>query len=700
MTDNRPPFIAFSELTQDTQHANGQLLHNMALALLVLDLVVFLALLLVAPSSVVWIVPELGMVAVGGLASLIAARRKHIQAASAFFVLTTWLVAANITIGNGGLSGPFIVVPILVSFLLLDAKTRTLVLICTLTLVVTVWFSKTLALLPDRPTDPTIIGLVDVAMLVLLTWLFSVVAGSARQAMQHAHQQEKLLEEHGSRLRHQRTELKNAEEAYELLVNNSIQGIVIWQNGRHVFVNRAYTQMTGYSLDELNAMEDGLRAIIHPDDYSLVWNRIQGRLKGEDVLAQYEIRLVHKDGAIRWAELAAGLITYQGEPAIQTTFSDITERRQTQDALRASEALFRSLTENAPIGVVMTSGPGTIVYVNDELCRLVGWQTSELIGQPVAMLFDEQALKTNTGFRDALSSKVTLSPRRFTVQARRKEGATFWGEFSTNLIQDASGTDSIIGLLLDVTEHHEAAHKQLELAVEKQKVDMLRQFIGNVSHDLKTPLTIINTSLYLLDKTDDLQQRAEKLEDIRIQTEQLGNMIQDLLAMSRLEQDAALDLEPIRLDELAHDVLRQFRLRFQAKNQTASVTLETAVPTIQGDPGELKRVLSNLIENAINYTPVSGKINCTLMADADSVKLSLADTGMGIDPADLPHIFDRFYRSASARAVLGSGAGLGLAIVKKIVELHAGTIYAESQSQAGTVFHVTLPLVKNTVATL
>jgi len=704
MTNQFRQTIAISEFDPDRLHSDSRLLHAISLGLLALDVVAFVAIMFVSPSVTRWTVVEMGLVAIGGLLALIAARYNRPQLATIFLVGATWIVAAYVSVGDGILNSPFLtifIVPILLSFLLLERKTRILVLASTLLFVGTLWFLAAQAQLisSNSATYPTPIWLGEAGIIALVFWLYSTAVARAQQVARRVQEQERLLMERDVQLRQQIVELEKAEEAYHILVQNSVQGVVIVQNGRLVFSNQAHQELTGYSQDEFNRKEDLLTGYFHPDDRPLVQERMRARLEGQQPPSQYEVRIIRKDGTVRWVELSAARISYHGEPAIQATCVDITERRQAQDALLASEAQFRSLTENAPIGVFMTNETGSIVYVNDELCRLVGWEPSELVGHPIARLIDEDE-------RDALASRLAgmefgppNSPRRFVVRARHKDGTGFWGECSTNVIRDSSGANNTIGLLLDVTEHREAAQKQLELAVEKEKVEMLRQFIGNVSHDLKTPLTIINTSLYLLEKSNDPRRRAEKLEEIRLQAEQLDSMIQDLLAMSRLEQASVLDFEPVRLDNLAQEVLRQFHLRFEAKNQTAVIVAENGLLPALGDAGELKRVLCNLFENAINYTPAGGRIVCTLAASGSSVRLSVSDTGIGIAQEELPHIFDRFYRTPRSRRAVSSGSGLGLAIVKKIVELHAGGIRVESQPNVGTVFHITLPAARE-VATV
>jgi two-component system phosphate regulon sensor histidine kinase PhoR len=249
-----------------------------------------------------------------------------------------------------------------------------------------------------------------------------------------------------------------------------------------------------------------------------------------------------------------------------------------------------------------------------------------------------------------------------------------------------------IGQLLDITDRREAEAHRLALALEREKVELMRVFVGNVSHDLKTPLTTIQTGLYLLKRYTDPEQRRERLDLIQQQVHRLDNLIQNLLTISRLDYQPELSLHPLNVNDLLYDIEKQFFVQIEQKQLSLELDLSANIPPINADKDEMDRVFINLIENAINYTPEGRTIAIRTYTSADHVGIDVQDSGIGISTKDLPQIFERFYRADEARSQLSSGTGLGLAIVKKIIEMHGGMIRVHSESGQGATFQVLMPV--------
>jgi two-component system sensor histidine kinase MprB len=209
-----------------------------------------------------------------------------------------------------------------------------------------------------------------------------------------------------------------------------------------------------------------------------------------------------------------------------------------------------------------------------------------------------------------------------------------------------------------------------------------RQLVADASHELRTPLTSLRTNIEVLREPDGLTaaQRRELLDDVSTQLDELGGLVGDLMEIARGE-DRRLEPQDVRLDELVREVVDRRRrysreLRFETR-------LDPTV--VEGAPERLERAVANLLDNAAKFSPPGSVVEVEL-ADGE---LSVRDHGPGVDPVDLPHVFDRFYRSAAARAVPGSG--LGLAIVRQTAEAHGGSIRAEPADGGGTVFTLSLP---------
>jgi len=220
-----------------------------------------------------------------------------------------------------------------------------------------------------------------------------------------------------------------------------------------------------------------------------------------------------------------------------------------------------------------------------------------------------------------------------------------------------------------------------------------RELVANVSHDLRTPLASLQGYLETLAlKADQLTDVVKKdYINIALQhSEHLRKLITELFELSTLEnQGTQLHFEPFSMSELVHDVTHKFQLKARDKNLKLSIHIPEKPAFVSADIGLIQRVLENLIENALKYTPPGGQIGITLMSGGNSIATSISDNGQGIPEDDLPHIFDRFYRVDKHRNT--DGTGLGLAIANRIIQLHNSTIDVASRPDIGTTFSFQLP---------
>ena len=267
------------------------------------------------------------------------------------------------------------------------------------------------------------------------------------------------------------------------------------------------------------------------------------------------------------------------------------------------------------------------------------------------------------------------------------------GDYSVRV--QASSSDELNDLALafnTMASKIQAAMNQL-----KQNDQLRRELIANVSHDLRTPLASVEgyVETILLKKhllSED--ERQGYLKTILKNTRRLTRLVADLFALSKLEaRQTQPQPETFSLVELAHDILLQLSPKAEKRHIALGSAFANGIPLTYADVSLIARVLQNLIENAIQYTPEKGKVTVAMdKVGEGKVKISVSDTGMGITEEDLRHIFDRFYQSSSVRTKTKGGLGLGLAIAKKVVELHGSELQAESTIGQGTTFWFSLPV--------
>ncbi len=183
------------------------------------------------------------------------------------------------------------------------------------------------------------------------------------------------------------TDRKRAEEAYRSLVDHSLQGLAIFQDGRIVFANGAMAEITSYTVQEmLDASPEKVQAFVHPEDRELVWRRHEQRLNGEILPERYEIRGIHKDGSVCWLDIQASAIEYQGRPAIQAAYVDITERRKAAESLRESREQLKAIFEGAVDGIVYADRKGNVLEVNPAFTRITGIPREQVVGRGAVSL--------------------------------------------------------------------------------------------------------------------------------------------------------------------------------------------------------------------------------------------------------------------------------------------------------------------------
>lgn len=228
----------------------------------------------------------------------------------------------------------------------------------------------------------------------------------------------------------------------------------------------------------------------------------------------------------------------------------------------------------------------------------------------------------------------------------------------------------------------------------KQLEKIRREFVANVSHELRTPLTLIQGNIETLKGEKNPKAIERSLATIERHSERLNRLLTDLLDLSSIEQDEAkFSFRKVDLKTIIKRSVANFTKQAQAKHQTLKVQTEPELSSVSADPDRLDQVLSNLLDNAIKFTPDGGKIVVRALPQNTYVRVEVIDNGPGIPEEDQPRIFERFYRVDKARSRELGGTGLGLAIVKHIIEAHNGKVWVESVLDRGSKFCFTLPTV-------
>ncbi len=291
----------------------------------------------------------------------------------------------------------------------------------------------------------------------------------------------------------------------------------------------------------------------------------------------------------------------------------------------------------------------------------------------------------------ALTLRITTPLRRLTEASRDLGEGDFARRVPSDAIEDGPIELTELGLQFNAM----AERLQQSIEIIRRDRDRSREFLADVSHELRTPIAALRTFNELLTEgaDDDPTARAEFLETSRAQLERLDWLAQNLLELSKLDSGLVLlDLRPEDLRSAVEQAVDQALATARRRGVELTMDRPDAAIQIRHDPVRIGQVVTNLVGNAIKFTPRGGTVRVDVRGEPDGgASITVADTGVGIDPAELPRIFDRFFRGSGASEARGSGSGLGLSIVRSIVEMHGGTVAVESRLGAGSTFRVALP---------
>jgi two-component system phosphate regulon sensor histidine kinase PhoR len=344
-------------------------------------------------------------------------------------------------------------------------------------------------------------------------------------------------------------------------------------------------------------------------------------------------------------------------------------RRRTQQE-RNLQAILTSMEE----AVMVVDQRRAIRLVNPSFMRLF-----ELRFDPLTQSL-LQALR-NAEFDEMVNAAfATSQPQQRTVSVEHLATPRHLSVFASPM-RDASGNDAVVMIFHDVTRL-----RQLE--------EVRREFVANVSHELRTPLSILQGYLENLTDNPDLP-RSERDQALEIMTKhslRLNALLEDLLILARLEARAdQLQIEEIPLPEFFSEITAHWKKRSEETGIALRTDLPADLPVLHADSFRLEQVFNNLIDNALKYSNRGDEVIIRARPVDDGIEMRVEDRGAGIPPADLPHVFERFYRADKARSRLHGGTGLGLSIVKHIAQRHGGTVAAESVYGAGKTIILRFP---------
>ena len=491
-------------------------------------------------------------------------------------------------------------------------------------------------------------------------------------------------------------ELRKQRERFELCVRGSGDGVWDWEvETNRVYYSPRWKNQLGYEEDEIGDRYEEWESRLHPEDRERALRAIKEYWEGKTPVYELEHRLRHKDGSYRWI-LARGLALRDTNGApyrMAGSHTDITDRKRMEKQLRDEEALYQSLVETLPLNILRKDLHGCFTFANQRFLDTVGKTLPELLGKTDFDFYPaETARKYSSDDAHVMRSKEILED---VEEHFRPDGKRIFVQVIKAPVFDARGrVVGVQGIFWDVTERklaEEELHKAKEAAEAANRAKSL--FLANMSHEIRTPMNaIIGMTELALDAPLSKEQR-DCLEIVRKSADHLLTVINDILDFSKIEA-GKLDIDHVdfRLRECVDDALGTVALRAHKQGLELACRIPPETPDgLVGDPGRLRQILVNLLNNAVKFTEKGEVVFRVAVAAQDEtaavLQFEVLDTGIGIPADKIRTIFAPFVQVDGSLTRRRDGTGLGLAISRRLIEIMGGDLLAESEPGRGSRFH-------------
>lgn len=463
--------------------------------------------------------------------------------------------------------------------------------------------------------------------------------------------------------------LAESERKFKAVADTAPCAIYIHDGAHILYTNAAAEKITGYTRDELLALE--LWTVVHPEDRELVQQRARERFMGQPSIDRYEYRIVCKDGSACWLDFSGTLVQFGEKRAILGTAFDITQRKADEEALRLSEERFRMMAEQSPLSVQILAPDGRTLRVNPSWEKMFGLTLNMLSSYNI--LEDQQLVEQGIMpyIRRAFAGEACLIPPIPYVPDRGLyAGQAKWLRAFIYPVKVNGQIREIILSHEDITEQ-----KLAEDALRKtEKLATAGRLAATIAHEINNPLESVTNLIYLARTTNDHKELENYLKLADLELSRVSHIARQTLGFYR---DSTYPSE-CDLAILTGEVIDVYRGETHKKEVKVNATLESAL--VFGFSGELKQVVSNLLRNAIEATPVRGLITIRTQHINGEARFAITDSGPGIPGNIAGKIFEPFFTTKK-----DVGTGLGLWVSKEIVEKHGGKLQFNT-SPDGTTF--------------
>jgi PAS domain S-box-containing protein len=488
--------------------------------------------------------------------------------------------------------------------------------------------------------------------------------------------------------------LRESESRFRALADATIEGVVIHENGKVLDANPAFAKIFGYEFNEV--IGKSAADFVTPESQKIVLEKIQS-----DNQQPYELTGIKKDGTHISLEVIGRSSLYQSRNVRVASVRDITERKQTQTALRQREEELHLITNSVPVLISYVDAEQRYRFNNKKYEDWYGLSAAEFYGKHIKEVVGDSVYESIRPYIETVLSGKQVS---YETQIPFANGDTRYVHVSyVPHLHQTGEVKGFVALINEITDRKLAEQEREKLLASEKAARteaetanrMKDEFLATLSHELRTPLNaMLGWTQLLTSRKFDEATTARALETIDRNTKSLTMLIEDVLNVSRIIRGTLhLNLRRIELVSIVKAALDVVSPAAAAKKIQIESEFDPTVGVVIGDGNRLQQVVWNLLANAVKFTPQGGRIDVQVKRTDDSVQIWVQDTGEGISPEFLPYVFDRFRQGDSSNTRSHGGLGLGLAIVRYLVELHGGIVCAHSSGIGqGATFMVHLPM--------
>jgi PAS domain S-box-containing protein len=504
------------------------------------------------------------------------------------------------------------------------------------------------------------------------------------------------------------TALSESERRFRRLVESNMFGVAFgnFTGGIH-YVNEYFLNMVGYTREEIETGQVKWTDITPPEFLPLD-EQAMVELRTNGVATPFEKEYIRKDGTRVPILIGSTLLQepYDRQQEMIGFFVDLSDRKQAEEELRQKNAILNVINESTPTPIFVKDRQGRIIYANPATLKVLGKSAEQVIGSCDCDLYPNP----EDAARVMENDRRIMETGQMEVVEESPDGIRTFLGIKVPYRNESGEVIGLIGISNDISERVQIERDRERVLQQEQAARQVAEeanrikdeFLAVLSHELRSPLNpILGWTRLLQNGNLDAARQREALATIERNAKLQTQLIEDLLDISRIMQGKlTLTAAPVSLTFVISAAVETVRLAAAAKQIQILLDLSTGIAPVSGDAARLQQVVWNLLSNAVKFTPNGGQVIVELRQLNGLAQIRVIDTGKGISPDFLPYVFEYFRQADATTTRKFGGLGLGLAIVRQIVEMHGGTVKAESLGEnQGATLTVQLPSIQQAILT-